>query len=211
MQYFKISYSTDPKVIGATFPQSQKAIHPVNVDALTHLWNHLIGMSFTNAILPELVIHKNAKLTDLISSSATGARLVVSQKLKDLLASTIDIDVIESRPIKVWNKEKIEPYWIFNPIVFQVDLIDFKHSRIWLLKSGIELEQKFFSDAKDFLNTLENTQYPEQILIKELAIRESPQKDLFVLNYLTDGLGYFVSESLKAEIQNAGCTGIEFT
>lgn len=123
MQYFKINYSTDQTIIGTTFPQSQNAIHPVSVDDPSHLWNHSIGMSFATAILPDLIIHQNAKLTDLISSSTTGSRLVFSQKLKELLSSSIDISMGELKPIKVLYKEKIESYWIFNPTNFQVDLI----------------------------------------------------------------------------------------
>lgn len=211
MQFFRISYSDDSNVIGATFPQSQKANHPVSVDDTLHLWNHSIGMSFRDAILPELIMHPKAKLTDLISSATTGARLVFSQKLKDLLDSSINISMGELRPIKVLHKKQVALYWIFNPIKYQVDLIDFDRSKIWLLKSGVEVQQQFFINSRDFLDKVGNIHYPEQILIKKLYINELANKDFFTLNYLNDGLGYFVSESLKDKIQNVGCTGIEFT
>jgi hypothetical protein len=35
--------------------------------------------------------------------------------------------------------------------------------------------------------------------------------DFFILNYIEGGVGYFVSESLKIEIEKKGCSGIVFT
>ena len=36
------------------------------------------------------------------------------------------------------------------------------------------------------------------------------KEDFFVLNYIDGGIKYLVSEKLKQEIEEAGCTGIEF-
>jgi len=211
MQYFRISYSDNSNVIGATFPQSQKANHPVSVDDPLHLWNHSIGMPCRDAILPELIMHPKAKLTDLISSSTTGARLVFSQRLKDLLDSAIDTGMAEFLSIKVLHEGKTESYWMLNPVGFQLDVVDFERSEIWLLKSGAEQKQQFFADYTAFLEKIVNTSYPEQMLIKRLEIKPIIEKDFFAINYLKDGLVYFVSETIKNKILNAGCTGIDFT
>lgn len=210
MQYYAINYSSDPSIVGSTFPQSQDANHPVNVDDPAHLWNHFVGKSIGSAVLPELVFHPKAKLTDLISSSITNTRLVFSKKLKDLLVPSIERQMGEFMPIKILQKNTEIPYWIFNPIGYQFDIIDFEHSEIWLLKSGIEHSQQFFDDANSFQQKIEHTSYPEQIMIKLLKIKQNIHKDFFAINYLKRGLVYFVSEQLKEKIEYSGCTGIEF-
>ena len=210
MQYYSINYSSDPSIVGSTFPQSQDAHHSVNVDDPAHLWNHFVGKSIGSAVLPELVFHPKAKLTDLVSSSTKNTRLVLSKKLKDLLFYSIDGRMGEFMPITIWQRGTAIPYWIFNPLGYQFDIIDFEHSEIWLLKSGREQSQQFFGDANSFQKMIEHTSYPEQIMIKLLKIKQNVHKDFFAINYLKKGLVYYVSELLKEKIEHSGCTGIEF-
>lgn len=49
------------------------------------------------------------------------------------------------------------------------------------------------------------------MVIKKLSLKDTIEKDFIVFNILNDGLGYFVSESLKDKILNEKCTGIILT
>lgn len=96
-------------------------------------------------------MHPKVKLTDLICSVTTDGRIVFNEKIKCLLAASINPDMGDLMPIKVWHNRRPYEYWIFNPARYQLDVIDFERSEIWLVKSGVEQEQQFFTDPNIFL------------------------------------------------------------
>lgn len=50
----------------------------------------------------------------------------------------------------------------------------------------------------------------ETVTINNIYLNENVNEDFFMLNYVESGVKYIASEKLKKEIEEAGCTGIEF-
>ena len=49
------------------------------------------------------------------------------------------------------------------------------------------------------------------LIISKLIFDATNVVDFFVVKYITGGVGFFVSERLKKEIETEHCTGIVFT
>src|SRR5215210_1147443 len=81
MKYYRLEYSTGPD-IGSTFPQVQEMRTLVSVDSPNHLWRNS-GKFSQDVYIPDPILDKKAKVTDLISSSPISFP-IVSQKLKSI-------------------------------------------------------------------------------------------------------------------------------
>ena len=46
--------------------------------------------------------------------------------------------------------------------------------------------------------------------VNNIYLNDNINEDFFMLRYVEGGVKYIVSEKLKKEIEDAGCTGIEF-
>lgn len=83
MKYYQLSHSIVTEEVGMTFPQSQTSRESLPIDHPRHLWQQKAGI-LNNFALPEPVVHPDAKLSDLLSTTATW-RIVISPKLKVIL------------------------------------------------------------------------------------------------------------------------------
>jgi hypothetical protein len=210
MNYYRIEESTDLKIIGS-YPQAQKANHLVPVDSPVHLWKaKKIGSKWDNNVsIPEPILLKKAKLTDAISSVVTGGNLIISNKLKQILSSTNN-DCIQFIQVNIFYNEKKIPYWMVNPCCFGFENIDFINSEIWLTDAGItDVSKLSLLNINEFNEKCKELKPPMSLQFKKLAFLRNTQDDFFVIRYAVSGYGY-VSEKLKNEIEQAGCTGIRF-
>jgi hypothetical protein len=210
MTYYRIEDSTELKIIGC-YPQAQKANHLVPLDNPLHLWNaRRIGSKWDDSIsIPEPILMKKAKLTDVISSVVTGGNLIISDKLKRILSSTNN-NCIQFIQVNIVYQEKKIPYWIVNPHCFGVENIDFINSEIWLTDAGItDVSKLVLVNINEFNEKCNELKPPMSLQFKKLAFLEKTKDDFFVIRYTLSGFGY-VSEKLKTVIEEAGCTGIRF-
>jgi hypothetical protein len=211
MKYYRIEESTDLKIIGA-YPQAQKANHLVPVDNPLHLWKaRKIGMKWDNSIsIPEPILTKKAKLTDLISSVATGGNLIISNKLKEILEK-VDNNCIQFMRVNVIYNENKTPYWLVNPFCFGFENVDFTNSEIWLETHGnTKISKVFINSIDEFEQVKTKHKLPERISIEKIELKKEIKNNFFILRHIATGSGYFISEKLKNEIEQAGCTGIRF-
>ncbi|WBX96183.1 imm11 family protein [Chryseobacterium gambrini] len=166
--------------------------------------------------------NKKASLTDLIEIWNVGfnLNLLLSGKLKNIIEKYIDKKKGEFINCPI-IKDGIEytDYWLFNGYNFNQEYIDFQNSLIKYEKQADDFETSY-NTKMIFLsvNSLEEfekyvdvaKEKAEIITIEKLTLKENSIPDeFFMLRYVFSGI-YFISEKLKKEIEDAGCTGIEF-
>ncbi len=222
MNYYSLQNTLNKKIKGF-YPQVK------DVKYYCHIWdtpNFMGNIHFekfpSNVILATPILDKKSNLTDLIEIWHVGfnLKLLLSGKLKNILEKYIDTKLGEFINCPI-IKEGVEytDYWIFNGYSFNQEYIDFQNSLIKYEKHADDFETTYntkiiflslgsFKEFEDYVNIAQEK--AELITIEKLVLKEDKIKeDFFMLNYVFGGK-YFISEKLKQEIEDAGCTGIEF-
>ncbi len=208
---YQILYSTNSAEVGPTFPQSQKGEHLISVEDQRHLWKQPIGKFRSDVVIPKSILHSSAKLTDYISSSVISLRLIVSDKLKQILEANITIGDCEFFPTVIIQKKKEYDYWIVNPIVFRIQLVDFPRSELWVTNGvGSRIRGIQITDYNDYLESSKQLHISEGITLYNVSFLDNMKENLVVLRFVEGGIGFYVSDKVKTEIEEAGCTGLIF-
>jgi hypothetical protein len=159
--------------------------------------------------MPEPIMHPDAKLSDLLSTVVTW-RLVVSTKLKKVLERATIPEQCQFMEMKVHFLSDQFQYWVLNPLHYNMELVDFPASEIWLCGAGdVKIKQIPFVDLKTFEEHSNALSYPERLVIFNVKLIENTQADFIQLRDVA-GADYYVSEELKQEIIGQECTGIKF-
>lgn len=207
MKYYQLSHSTVTEEVGITYPQSQTARESLPIDHPQHLWQQKAGM-LKNVALPEPVVHPDAKLSDLLSITATW-RLVMSPKLKVILEKYIKEGQCQFLEMKVHYLSETYQYWMLNPLQFNIELIDFGASEIWLCGAGnTKIRKLEVNNITDFENTSHTFHMPERASITSISFVSEITADFIQLRNAPSM--YYVSETLRNELIKEGCTGISF-
>lgn len=223
MKYFRIYNSSEVEEVGSV-PQSHDAI--VNFDIYGEMSGyHLHFQEALNETLwPIPKLSSRAKKTDLISVSfmSLSNKLLVSQKLYSVLIDG-KIDGLQFIKSKLLFKRHEEDYWIINPYKNCISVLDLEKSEFAYLKSigSLEKEEIHFKTLNDLREAFDKNKFnPKEhnlsthrpLIIDKIAIRNNLSNDFFALSPLNyGGIGYFVSERFKDEIEKKDCTGIVFT
>ncbi|MDY7395725.1 hypothetical protein UMM65_10760 [Aureibaculum sp. 2210JD6-5] len=218
MNYYVIRHSLDPKIVGA-HQQVEEAKYTC------HVWDDPLfidRLSFTKIdVEPKVanaILTKKSKLTDLISAPIIGfnKKLLVSSKLKKILMKYRKTGVQFFRSGVFRDNIFYEEYWILNMYEINMDFIDFKKSSFVFRKrkpeGGTYLESVNVNSYDKFKKILskKNELKFTQFFVDEIRLADKIDQDFFVLNHVNGGVKYVVSEKLKQEIEEEGCTGIEF-
>lgn len=203
--------SVNLKEIGK-FPQVQSGIFKSTWNAPNSL---LVGgpkkINNPDIEVPELAMHRKAKSTDLLSTSFIDFKLTISDRLKKLIEAK-NYDGIQFFPTILYKGDGTqEKYWILHPFGFRNDYINFSSSTIKCVQ-GIETSYMKVENMAQF-NLLTENQIKERKMhiIDTVSLYEAKIKeDFFLLEWVSGGIGYYVSEALKNEIEKAGCTGMQF-
>jgi hypothetical protein len=207
MNYYQLSHSTVTEEVGMTFPQSQTARESVPIDHPQHLWQHKAGI-LNNVALPEPVVHPDAKLSDLLSTTATW-RLVMSPKLKVILEKYIKEAQCQFLDMKVHYLSEEYEYWMLNPLQFNMEVIDFGASEIWLCGAGnTKMKKLEIKNIADFEKNSNAFQMPERVSITSVSFVPDITADFIQLRNAPSM--FYVSETLRNELIKEGCTGISF-
>ncbi|MCX6207658.1 MAG: hypothetical protein NTZ19_15555 [Bacteroidetes bacterium] len=211
MEYFKIEHSTNKSIIGSTYPQCQHAVHKVSIDDESHIWYQKLGYLDEHVLIPDIILSRLAKKTDLISDVTLGRFLILSDKLKSIIEKYANNSELQLVEIKLIVKKEILNYWILNPIIFRNDFIDFEKSENWIEGSGfIKIREISISNYVEFKQLQESLIYPERVKIHNFKLHSNTNQHFFQLSNLKNANSYFVSEELKNAIEKENCTGIEF-
>ncbi|AKK71577.1 hypothetical protein OK18_02015 [Chryseobacterium gallinarum] len=221
MKYYKINFTLNTKLRGNdNFIKDYKLKIPTG----KLFWEEpkFIGNVYNEKIdfepyLVDIELFANSKITDLImDGGVVSSKLILSGKLKSIIEKyrKTGIQFFNINIIK--KNETYNDYWLLNLYELNQEYIDFANSKIVYSKKkvggGTEQVILKINSLRDFEDYVHKAKEKLEIItIEKLALYENIiVEDFFALKYVTGGLGYYVSEKLKNDIEQAGCTGIEF-
>ena len=222
-KYYRIYESSESKEIGF-FPQVYNAIVDFSIYDKNSAYHLHFSKAHESTLWPIAKLSGKAKKTDLVSHSFMGLtnKLIVSTKLYSIFSAskTEGIQFIKSKLIL--RKDKEEDYWIVNPYLSEYPFLDAANCEFIYTDAmlTVEMEKLYFESSMSFIQAyLQNQKdavsigYPNHkpLRIKKIAFKNENNLDLFCVVGVKNGIGFFVSEKLKNEIEEAGCTGIVFT
>jgi hypothetical protein len=167
----------------------------------------------------DIELFSNAKIHDLIMGGGPiSTKLTISGKLKSILEDFRKTGM-QFFNINVLRKNEVfSDYWILNMYEFNQEVIDFSKCKIIYQEKPADFEVSYLVNEKDvtinnedeFNEFIKKTRRNDEIVWIEKLVINNINEDFFILKYVNGGIGYFVSENLKHEIEDAGCTGVEF-
>ncbi|MCA6489433.1 MAG: hypothetical protein IM577_09155 [Chitinophagaceae bacterium] len=211
--FYRIEASWDEKVTGIDDVQSGSAIYPVNIwdPIYINQWGHTLIPDYV--VLPIPKIKTKAYLTDLMTVYFTGSggRLTISNRLKEILKKNSHGN-IQFIPLTIYYKKKyLTSYWLTNIISFDNKLaINYTESLIFETHFITKIKIISINDYEDFKQNEIKLEWPNNLFIDKIVFKNKIDYNFCTIENVSAGVGYFVSEKLKEEIESAGCTGIEF-
>lgn len=214
MNYYSIRNSLNPKILGH-YPQVKGIKHNC------HVWSeprfiehvHFKKVDF-EPITANAILYPSSKPTDLISATGMGftRKLLVSDKLKEIIRESRagGVDFYPS-PL-IHKNEYINGYWVVNSFEIDMAFVDIEKSKVVCRKEedGTYLVDVSFTSVDEFIRKIEAEGLEGKLYLDSIEIKKNVNADFFTLLYVAGGVKYIVSEKLKKEIEDAGCTGIEF-
>lgn len=216
MKFFKLTLSTDEKIIGR-YPQSIEMITIGDWGLKENFQLGYFGPIKNLGRLPETKIQDNAIATDIVESAYLRESffLIMNQKFVDFLIQ-FKIPAYELFESPVHHKKVIHNYKLFHIEYPSNDLfINFRKSEFYIGKRGLPPSDLLVEihHFKEYLKRQKQTklEHPgNNLLCKKLILDLSKcEYDLFRLA-VVPALGYFVSERLKNSIESKGFTGLDF-
>lgn len=215
MEYFKINTSLNTKIMGK-IPQSKEVVHHCNIWSepkfIDKIWFEKVDFI---PIVSNPILYPKAKLTDIIYPFGMGSslKILISGKLKTIIEKNRNHGLQFFQCSIFQNGIEYSDYWLLS--VYEVDnhFIDFEKSIIFYRKMNLEKihEPIIFSGSEEKFNSkIHEKEIHDELFIKNIFIKDTVCENFFLLRYVYGGVGYFVNEKLKKEIEDAGCTGIEF-
>jgi hypothetical protein len=111
--------------------------------------------------------------------------------------------------MKVHYLSKEYQYWMLNPLQFNMELIDFGTSEIWLCGAGnTKIRKLEVNNIKDFEKKSDSFSMPERVSVTAISFVPDITADFIQLRNAPNM--YYVSETLRNELIKEGCTGILF-
>jgi len=106
-------------------------------------------------------------------------------------------------------------YWLLNMFELNNESIDFQKCKISVVtkkkEGGTERKLLTINSLSEFIEVVNFYKKNMEIVsINNIYLNSNVSEDFFMLQYVEGGIKYIVSEKLKKEIEDAGCTGIEF-
>ena len=216
MSFYSIRTSNNNKIVGH-YNQVINAIHHCDIWENPKFIDRIdfVKIDF-EPIVSNAILEKKAKLTDLINASCVGfgLRLLISDKLKNILYKESYNKCQFFKSPVIFRNEKVEDYRIIHPYLFNLEFIDFEKSNIFLTENVFnKIKSMDIKNSFDFereIIRLKKDDNYRSLYIEKFNLVENIIADFFILRHVEGGIKYIVSEKLKKEIEDAGCTGIEF-
>jgi hypothetical protein len=224
MKYYRIYYSVNEKEIGY-FPQLHEA-RKLDYDENNNLTNRtFLDMPSKNASVPYGVLQKKGKKTDLMSGIFSLGGFFVSKKFKELIENSKHQGVCFCATSLVAKGLEDFNYWILSPHISELNFINWQESIFeYATSSGaiifdnIQFKNKAefseaFKEAKN-LPYNQTAKFLERVYLraKFLCFVANCGLDFFSFSPVKPaGIHFYASEKLKADIEQAGCTGIRFS
>ena len=212
--YYSIQHSLNAKIVGKFFQSETIAWNYGNIDNPKLLNNIYFQKVDFDPIVPIPLLHKKAKITDLISCVNAGGslHLIMTEKLKKIIEKhrLKGLQFFKTSLIK--EDIKYDDYFAMNMYESNMEFVDFVNSnvnvRVRKNEGGTELVKIQLNTLEEFVSTIDfHKEKMEIVTIDNVFLKDKVNEDFFML---INGVRMIVSEKLKKEIEDAGCTGIEF-
>jgi hypothetical protein len=224
MNYYRINNSIDSKVVGRGYPQVNNAIYPTTYDSPNALHKLKYAEKIDNKTeIPKAVLHKSGKITDLLNAGFFSGPILISKKLKEILAASNTMGVqFVSTSLYVKEVEDTN-FYIVYPHISDYTFLDVKESEFLYKDPFLKeiISTVTFNTVEEYLAAMKKNikdaiglSFPTTytpLVTNKIAIEENCGIDFFSITKCSGGIGFFVSENLKNIIEEANCTGIVFT
>jgi len=225
MNYFRINFTLDHKVYGSRldYVKSYHLLIPPGkpfYEVPKYIGNiRLKEIDFQPYVL-DIELLAKSKLLDLIQSGGPiSSKLILSGSLKYFLEKHRNSGMQFFQMGIIHKGIRYEDYWILNMYECNQEYINFKESLIIYDKKAIDFKVSYMSERTEVkISNMEEfdslcnkaRKNMEVVTIEKLKLKNNITVGFFALHSVRGGVGYFVSEKVKHEIEDAGCTGIEF-
>jgi hypothetical protein len=218
MKFYRIFESAEQKEVGFV-PQVINGIYDFDRNgpgSYTHL---SYSKATEDTLWPKHKLYGRAKRTDLVSVVYFSSQLLVSDKLKDILANSA-CDGLQFIPTTLYTaKGKELEYWIINPYPVRKPVIDVAKTEFAYINifDSNEIVPVTFNSIEEYTAAFEKNKkdaiaigYPNHraLIIRKIEFLQT-DLDFFNVPAIHQGyFGYFVSQALVDKITKSKCTGI---
>mgnify|MGYP006959899243 CR=1 FL=1 len=215
MKYYLLDYACATRETGSQFPQIQKMSDNYNYqseDSVYSLSRFTNSFPDFNPNLDAFILHKNAKISDLLSSSPLmGSGFLISEKFKNALEKNI-MPPHKYYPAKIIHKDNSYNYYWIHILCDLTDYVDYNKSEFVIAKNYTNTKNYIqIKSKKDFLIK------KEELKQKDLFLSIKANKIFFIENYflafdlfsvsLID-YDFYISQNLKNIINQEKITGV---
>jgi|GEM_PF-1365601 len=216
---YRLNHSFDIKEVGK-YPQCKTADYKSSIHDDSFIGNVTNFCEHQEIIVPDLILTKSAKPTDLISAPILGynKKLIISERFFEFISEFAD-ENLESLTVKVIHEGigQTYNYVVLNFKGDQSNIIDFTKSEVVAEKRDqnrrLELETlniKTIRELQTALYTMKSKGY-DSIYINRLFFKNDiTDLSLFYLTNVYGYAGYFVSENMRNQFMKHNFTGISY-
>lgn len=216
MQYFLFENSSNTKIVGTVWPQSQ-GVYITNVESPNFIDNAAPAYSKIDRDVERPMARlrkKSVKLTDFLSIVGMGFinNFLLSDRLKKIIeqSKNIGFQFLDTKVFSFSGNEEYA-YWILNSYVFFPEYVDYNQSTLWTDSFDGKEKEWIHCESYEDYQQKSSLYAPRKIYLDKIAFREREiEYDFFALNNTYGAMSYYVSERLKDAIESTGCTGMEF-
>ncbi len=212
--YYFINFSTDLKIIGH-YPQVEHISHECHLSLSSpHSLKNIVSWKFPDKapMLDYLILHKKAKLTDVLSFGMISAQgFLVSERFKEILEQ-LHLMPHKFYPAKIEYKGTFFNYFFLHLVSSSYDIIDFQKSKFYISDIGLsKVGDIKFENEENFLLKKKNLILNESksIRAQKLYFRNEFENNPIDMFYFT-GLHFevFISQKIKSAIEVMEVTGL---
>lgn len=211
--FFEISHSTDAKVIGRKFPQTDF----IELSIAHAIKFHEIQTA--NLKFNEIRLYPSSKLTDCVSTAAISAHgFLLSERALDIFKK-FHLGTHKTFPAKMKFEGQNHSYFYLQIKNDTMQSIDFKRSSFYIVDTlsvpvkdfEINNEQEYnVISKKIFLGEMDEIEeYSSLNLKKAVFLKDARIPDFFTIDACRTTL--FITQRLNDRIIEAGLTGFEIT
>ena len=210
MKYYQLTCSQDTGEIGF-YPQVGTASLVVNEEpGSLPSSNKNLKSDDQSAITPLLIMHADAKVTDLLSSSVAGSNGMLVNKKMRVVLEKFKPDAIRFFPVSVKSRSGIYSYWLPSPDQFDFRFLDFQKSLISIVgKAGNKVTDYSPKTGAELTSMIEFLKPPQIVSIDFPVFVKNCKEDILILRYAGNEPTYYISENVKAVLRSESCSGIK--
>lgn len=212
--FYSIQHSINNKIVGKFFQSEDIAWNYGDINNPKLLSNIFFEKVDFDVIVPIPILHRKAKITDLIScvNATCSGQLIISEKLKNIIQKYSKSGLQFFKTSIVKDDMEVGGYFLMNMYQTNMEFINFGKSNVTVeIKkkiTGTAYQDVKVSSLEEFNKEVDFFKKNMEIVnINTIVLNEDINEDFFMLKH---SVKHVVSENLKKEIEDAGCTGIEF-